>query len=337
MLTECSKHICGQYKALFGHTEKKQPTKSEPKNVSGESLPEPDSPFTVAIIGAGIGGLTLAIGLLKENVPFVLYEAAAKYSVIGAGVGIGPNAVRAMYMIDPKLRDMYYETSSGNLTPGKENVMMDALYAGEGFSTPAPFGAKSYKRTSAHRRDLLNHLTSMIPRDLVRFSKRVVDVQQLSNRVIIRFEDGETVEHTAVIGADGVKGPIRRFVLGKDFPDEVAPTFTGRYTYRFTIPIEEAQKILGTLADDAKCFMGHGVNIMAYPISKGKEYNVVAVVCTEKPWIHEKWTHQVSKEEMLADFNGKVDERLIKMLDVSYDSRLTFLSRAQIWLTFLVG
>lgn len=337
MLAACSKHICGQFQSLFGNTLKKQIPETEAKYVSAESLSEPDSPFTIAIIGAGIGGLTLAIGCLRQNVSFVLYEAATKYSIMGAGVGIGPNAVRAMYMIDPKLRDMYYETSSGNLTPGKEHVAMEALYAGQGFSTPAPFGAESYQRTSAHRRDLLNHLTSMIPRHQVQFSKRVIDIQQLPNSVIIHFEDGETVEHTAVIGADGVKGPIRHFVLGKDFPEEVAPTFTGRYVYRFTIPIEEAQKILGTLADDAKCFMGHGVNFMAYPISKGTEYNVVAVVCNEKPWTHEKWTNEVSKEEMIADFIGKVDERLIRILDVSYDSRVTSRSRAHKLTNFLVG
>lgn len=62
---------------------------------------EAKSPINVAIIGAGIGGLALAIGLLRQNVPYTLYESAAAYSMVGAGVGLGPNAQRGTYWTPP--------------------------------------------------------------------------------------------------------------------------------------------------------------------------------------------------------------------------------------------
>jgi salicylate hydroxylase len=56
--------------------------------------------FNLAIIGAGIGGLSLAIRLTRHNVPFTIYESARAFSTVGAGVGLGPNAIRAMDLID---------------------------------------------------------------------------------------------------------------------------------------------------------------------------------------------------------------------------------------------
>ncbi|OIW34329.1 FAD/NAD(P)-binding domain-containing protein [Coniochaeta ligniaria NRRL 30616] len=279
-----------------------------------------EPPFKIAIIGAGIGGLAFAIGCLKHKVPYTLYESADKYSIVGAGVGLGPNALRAMDMIDPRLRAMYNDISSGNLTPGKDHVMMDALYAEDGFGESrgweaASFGAACYERTSAHRRDLLDILTSMIPKETVRFSKRVKTVEQRVDRVVITFEDGEVAEASAVIGSDGAKGPTRKFVLGERYPEEVAATYSGKYVYRSIIPMKDALEILGDHAGDAKSFIGHNVNFITFPISKGTQCNLVAFKFTDEPWTHDQWTRRVTKEEMVADFAHGVDKRLVKLLD----------------------
>ena len=73
-----------------------------------------DRQFNVAIIGAGIGGLALAIGLTHHGVPFTVYESAPAFAAIGAGVGLGPNALRAMDLLDKRFRD--------NMNTGKQQV-----------------------------------------------------------------------------------------------------------------------------------------------------------------------------------------------------------------------
>lgn len=297
-----------------------EPKPKLPRSISADgSISEP--PFKIAIIGAGIGGLAFAIGCLKNNVPYTLYESADKYSIVGAGVGLGPNALRAMDMIEPRLRAMYNNISSGNLTPNKDHVMMDALYAEDGFGekrgwVPAPFGASCYQRTSAHRRDLLDILTSMIPRETVRFSKRVKTIEQREDRVLITFEDGEVAEASAVVGSDGAKGPTRKFVLEEQFPEEVAATYSGKYVYRSIIPMQDALQILGDHAGDGKSFIGHNVNFITFPISKGTQCNLVAFKLTDEPWTHDQWTRRVTKEQMMADFAHGVDKRLVKLLEV---------------------
>jgi salicylate hydroxylase len=83
---------------------------------------ETKNPINVAIVRAGIGDLTLVFGLLCQNIPFTLYESTAAYSMVGAGVGLGPNAQRAIDMLEPNFKYLYNGISTGNVTPCKSHV-----------------------------------------------------------------------------------------------------------------------------------------------------------------------------------------------------------------------
>lgn len=283
--------------------------------------------FNVAIIGAGIGGLALAIGLARHGVPFTLYEAAPAFSAVGAGVGLGPNALRAMDGIDKRFRSKYIEIATGNLNPEKKNVMMEAMLLEEGLGEGQSWwgyggwGAPNFERTGAHRKDLLDIMTSFIPAERVRFGKRVESIFQTEGTegtVQVIFDDGTIETHAAVVGCDGVRGFSRRVVLGSRYPEHVEPRYTGMYAYRAVLPMTEAKEILGNLATDAKMFMGRGANLTTYPISKGREMNVVAFKRGEGPWKHPGFTHEVSREVMMNDFeDNKPDSRLLKLLKVS--------------------
>jgi salicylate hydroxylase len=79
-------------------------------------MSRPESP-SIAILGAEIGGLGLAIGLLKQNISYTIYEAVKEFSVVGSGVGLGPNAMTAMVMLDPKFRELYDGIKTGLFLP----------------------------------------------------------------------------------------------------------------------------------------------------------------------------------------------------------------------------
>src|ERR1700744_2714340 len=50
----------------------------------------------VAIIGGGIGGLTAARALRRRGIDVAIYEAAPELREIGAGVALGPNAMKVL-------------------------------------------------------------------------------------------------------------------------------------------------------------------------------------------------------------------------------------------------
>ncbi|KAK6070116.1 salicylate hydroxylase [Seiridium cupressi] len=292
-----------------------------------EKLINDEQPFHVAIIGAGVGGLALAVGLLRQGVSFTLYEAAKCYSMVGAGVGLGPNAIRAMETIQPGFTELYQKISSGNVTKGKDHVMMDAMLAEEGLGAnrglrPMSYGAPCYDRTSAHRKDLLDILTTWIPEENVRFDKRVKNLSQDENGATIEFVDGQVVTASCAIACDGVKGVSRGVVLGDRWPEYVHAKYTGKYVYRSIIPMEDATKIFGKdvdgneIAGDAKMFMGEKCIITTFPISRGTQTNMVCFRLDDKPWPHPEYTKRVSKEEMIQDISSLgVDKRLVQLLD----------------------
>lgn len=73
-------------------------------------------PLSVAVVGGGIGGLTLALGLLKyDHIDVQIYEAAHSFGEIGAGVAIGPNAQRALKLIGPHAWDAFEKHATPNL------------------------------------------------------------------------------------------------------------------------------------------------------------------------------------------------------------------------------
>lgn len=289
--------------------------------------------FDIAIIGAGIGGLGLAIGLSHLGIPFTIYESAPAFSAVGAGVGLGPNALRAMDLIDNRFRNMYMSIATGNLKPEKRHVMMEAMLMEEGLGKGEPWwghgewGAQNFERTGAHRKDLLDIMTSFIDSKRVRFNMRVAEMKQEGAIVMLMFEDGSTTQHAAVIGCDGVKGLSRRVVLESRYPECVEPQYTGKYVYRAIVPMADAKQIMGDLATDAKMFMSKSANLSTYPISRGEKMNVVAFKRDPEPWTYPEFNYEVAREDMVKDFEmNRPDPRLLKLLDVSVLQELLLLN-----------
>jgi salicylate hydroxylase len=292
---------------------------------SSSTAPLAQPAISIAILGAGISGLALAISLLQDpnpNLTFTLYESAPCYSAIGAGIAFGPNALRAMERLAPKFRSLYEGIRTGNADPRKRNVMWDMLSAGPGLREGSKEDGQGeiryegFEKSSAHRVELLRVMQSLVPVDRVVFNRRAVDISNVDNGVEITFSDNTTITASAAIGCDGAKGNSRSSVLKSRYPAHVTATYAGRYVYRAVIPIENARDVLGDHVGDGKMFMGKGLYCTVYQMSEGRELNLLAARQSDTGWEGE-WTKEVSREEMLADFEHGVDGKLIKLLEVS--------------------
>ncbi|KAI1472220.1 FAD/NAD(P)-binding domain-containing protein [Daldinia caldariorum] len=277
--------------------------------------------FDIAIVGGGISGLTLAVALLKQNVPFTVYESAPKFTEIGAGLGFGPNAVKAVELISPEL----LEGLKRRVTLGWESKRQDWFTIRVGDQKKAgPDGVLKQKEKEGlkvgdplfeiqygddrlaggvHRAHFLDELLALIPDSVSKFGKRLVDITSAtdgSQDAVLHFADGTTAQHSAVVGCDGIKSKTREILLG----EKSKAVFSGKYAYRGLIPMGRAVELLGAeTAENPQLWMGYHRHLLTFPIEKGKTMNVVAF-SSRDTWTDLQWVVKASKEEMLADYTS---------------------------------
>lgn len=122
----------------------------------------------------------------------------------------------------------------------------------------------------AHRREVLDILTSFIPRDRVQFNKRLTDIEQREDHVVLSFADGTVAKAALVVGADGIQSIVREHVLRSIDPEGIAPKYANSYAYRAVIPMADAKEILGDrLTDTAKMYLGKDRLVVTYRVSGG--------------------------------------------------------------------
>jgi salicylate hydroxylase len=289
------------------------------------------APLRVAIVGGGIGGLSLLLGILyrdpdSENINPHLYESAPAFSEIGAGVGFGPNSIEAMKLIDPRLHATYYAIAADaepSTEDGGEKMLvwnhfymgMDGKAAHDGSSGPNRFNAGdrivsvyNYNRKkNVHRASFLDEMVRLLPggtgEGRVTFKKRLTELVDLGDAGIeMQFTDGTSETADAVIGCDGVKSRIRQILL-KGYWD-VEPRFTGKYAYRGLIPMNEAEKAIGEMARNSHMMCGYGGHLVNFPVDKGRTLNVVAFrTKQDAKWDHDKeWVVPATIQDVLADY-----------------------------------
>lgn len=277
-------------------------------------LPELEN--TIAVVGGGIGGLTLVLGLVRRDVPVILYEAAHKFGEIGAGVAFGPNATRAMDLIDPKIREGYERQSTQNGWESKSDRWFDFRYGvgkqkEDGTWDDSRIGKlilgldKPSGGGTIHRAHFLDEMVKILPDGVARFAKRLVDLHDdgPGRGVVLYFADGTSARHVAVVGTDGIKSKTREILLGEVHPAAKA-VFSGKYAYRGLISMEKAVDLLGEeLACNSQMYLGYHGHMLTFPIEQGRTMNVVAFG-SKDIWDSDEWVQSVDKQKVYDDFDG---------------------------------
>jgi 2-polyprenyl-6-methoxyphenol hydroxylase-like FAD-dependent oxidoreductase len=167
-----------------------------------------------AIVGGGIGGLTLAIAMQRKGFQLTVYESAPKFKPLGAGLGLAANAVKAFLEIG---------IADEVLAVGK--VMKMFRIADDGGRTIAETNSEEMSRRfgtvdnfTIHRADLHRVLLNQLKPETVVADKNCVDVQQDVNGVALHFTDGTKAHADYLIACDGIHSPVRRKLLPESFP-----------------------------------------------------------------------------------------------------------------------
>ena len=262
----------------------------------------------IGIVGGGIAGVALTLDLARhQHLQVQLFEAAAAFGEVGAGVSFGANAVRAIEGLG--LGGPYRQIADATPAPWQDvwfewRRSADAGYLG---ASVAPGVGQS----SVHRADFLDALARQLPPGVACFGKRAVAVQQAAGQATVAFADGSEHRCDLLIAADGIKSSLRQHVLEGLGQPPVAPCFSGTRAYRGLIDSAHlraayAEQGIDThLIDVPQMYLGADAHILTFPVKQGRLINVVAFVTDATPWpADQPWVRAASHAELLQAFAG---------------------------------
>ncbi|WP_407155280.1 FAD-dependent monooxygenase [Bradyrhizobium sp. STM 3557] len=251
---------------------------------------------TIFIAGAGIGGLTAALALATKGFRVVMLEKAERLEEVGAGLQLSPNASRVLIDLGLKPR-----LAARAVVPEAVSIM-SARAGGE--IARLPLGEAATQRAGApywviHRADLQAGLLAEVKahpdielrlgcqfEEATAHAKGLTVVQRSGNH---RRQDVAV----ALIGADGVWSTVRHQL----FPHAGAQ-FSGLIAWRGTLEARQLPRELASAR--VQLWMGPDAHLVAYPISGGRQINVVAVV--PGTWNRPGWSTEGSAAELKNAF-----------------------------------
>lgn len=257
-----------------------------------------NEPLSIAIVGAGIGGLAAAAALRRAGHDVAIYEQAGAFARVGAGIQQSPNAVKVLrYLgLEDHLKAMTFRPESSlNRTHDTGEITWERILGAEVERT---HGAPYFYM---HRGDLHEALASIVPDSIIRRSKKLAGLHQNADGVTLRFEDGTEAAADLAVGADGVHSVVREVLWGAE-----APRFTGRVAYRTTFP---AALLNGATIDGSAKWWGPDRHIVMYYVNPRRD-EVYFVTSTPEPEFRvESWSETGDLDELRAayrDFHPQV-------------------------------
>jgi 2-polyprenyl-6-methoxyphenol hydroxylase-like FAD-dependent oxidoreductase len=248
----------------------------------------------VLVAGGGIGGVAVALALVRRGFSVKVLEQAPQLGEIGAGIQFGPNAFAALDALGVG------EKARARAVYTDEMVMHDAL--DETLVGRIPTGAAFRERFGnpyavIHRADVHTSLLEGAQesgRVEVLTSTTVQRVEQDEASVLVHDSKGKLHRGLALIGADGVKSAVRRQYVA----DEAR--VSGHVVYRAVVDKKDFPADLQWNA--ASIWVGPNCHLVHYPLRGGEQYNVVVTFHSRE---QEEWSvREGDRAEVLSYFDG---------------------------------
>jgi salicylate hydroxylase len=126
----------------------------------------------------------------------------------------------------------------------------------------------------------------------------LVNIVEQADSVVLEFANGRIEHADLVVGADGVRSTVRRWVTGAD--DAI---YSGTSAFRGIVPVENLPSLPDPQA--IQFWMGPDAHVLHYAIGgNGDAVNFFAVVETPRMWMDEGSVVEVGEEVPVASFRG---------------------------------
>jgi len=187
----------------------------------------------VAIVGAGLGGLTTAIALSKQGINVQVYEKAKEFRPIGSGLGLMTNGLNSLEAIEP---DLVKDIKSSSCCVGQftlKNSRGETIRSNRKDTTSSE--GQRHLSVTIWWWTLQQILASFLPQEIIHLDRRCIDFQQNQDGVEIYFENGQTARADLLIGADGIKSVVIKNLIANE-----QPRYLGSLCWRAVVKCDQS-------------------------------------------------------------------------------------------------
>ncbi len=247
----------------------------------------------IAVVGAGLGGLTAAGFLQRAGFAVKIYEQAPTFSRIGAGIILSANATKVLRrlgiedaLIAAGIKPHCYISRAWDTGETIYEIVFDA-------ESEERFGGTYL---NIHRGDLHGVLEQGVTPGTIAFNHSLVGLEETSASMRLVFENGTTTEADIVIGADGIRSKVREVLLGPE-----PPQFVGAVAHRAIFP---AERLKGLKIPDCTKWWGSDRHCLPYYLTSRRDEVYAIGVVPASGWDSEETSIPSSREQYLESFAG---------------------------------
>ena len=250
-------------------------------------------PLRVAVIGAGIGGLSAALSLRQAGFEVDVYEQAPQLTHIGGGINMGPNAVRVLRRLG--LGEGLDREGVRPLTTHQRRWQDGRMLQ---YSPLNPRCEEMYgaPHVTIHRADLVAVIAEGLPLERLHVGHRLIGVAETRGGIEARFANGASLTADVLVRADGIHSTVRALLFGDE-----APMFAGCVAYRGLAPVARIAELGLELGNQS--WVGPGGHLVHYFVARAQLLNFVGWT-EHDSWNREDWTDRATIPRALAAFDG---------------------------------
>ena len=214
----------------------------------------------IAIIGAGMGGLTTGIALKKFGHHVTIYEQTEQILPVGAAISLWSNGVKCLnYLgLTDKIAKLGGQMDNLAYVDGLTGDVMTQFSL---FPLIEEVGQRPYP---VSRAELQNMLMDEFGREDIHLGKKMISLNDDGQKVTIKFSDTSEIQADLLIGADGTHSITRAYVLG----EQVERRYAGYVNWNGLVNIAEDL----APADQWTTFVGEGKRASLMPVADNRFY-----------------------------------------------------------------